>query len=377
MKNKELIRTIKFTLFSISAGIIQIGLFTLLNELLVGDYWVSYITSLVASILWNFTINRKITFKASNNVKLSMLLVFLFYLVFTPISTILGEMAENNGANEYLVLAITMLINFVLKYLYTRYFVYRNSCDTAVKKTKRSFWYSIIRFAVNIFYRKREFIGLENISDETAILVANHAQIHGPLVAEVQFPLKRKTWCIGNVMSTKEFIHHAKNDFWINKPKWIRWFFYILAYIIAPIGASVFKSADVIAVYKDSRLITTFKETVKELANGNHIIIFPESPENYNNIVNDFQDKFIDVARLYYKKYGKCLTFIPMYNAVRLKKVVIGKGIKYDPNMQIEEMRKTICDYLKEQITNLALTLPPHEVVKYSNEGRKHNPISK
>lgn len=134
MKNKELIRTIKFTLFSISAGIIQVLLFTLLNELLHVDYWVSYLTSLVASILWNFTINRKITFKSSNNVKLSMLLVFLFYLVFTPVSTVLGNIAEEHGVNEYIVLALTMISNFVLEYIYTRYVVYRNSCDTAVKK---------------------------------------------------------------------------------------------------------------------------------------------------------------------------------------------------------------------------------------------------
>ena len=117
-------------MFSISAGIIQIVLFTLLNELLKFDYWVSYIISLVASILWNFTINRKVTFKSSNNIKISMLLVFLFYLVFTPVSTILGNIAENKGVNEYIVLAITMISNFVLEYLYTRYIVYRNSCDT-------------------------------------------------------------------------------------------------------------------------------------------------------------------------------------------------------------------------------------------------------
>ena len=133
MKNKELIRTIKFTLFSISAGIIQILLFTLMNELLTLDYWVSYITSLVASILWNFTINRKVTFKSASNVKIAMLLVFLFYIVFTPVSTVLGDLAEGAGANEYIVLALTMISNFVLEYLYTRYVVYRNSCDTAVK----------------------------------------------------------------------------------------------------------------------------------------------------------------------------------------------------------------------------------------------------
>lgn len=136
MKNKELIRAIKFTLFSISAGIIQVLLFTLLNELLHLDYWVSYLTSLVASILWNFTINRSVTFKSSNNIKLSMLLVFGFYLVFTPVSTVLGNLSQRAGVNEYIVLAATMILNFVLEYLYTRYVVYRNSCDTAASKNE-------------------------------------------------------------------------------------------------------------------------------------------------------------------------------------------------------------------------------------------------
>lgn len=132
-KNKEIFRAIKFTLFSISAGIIQIGLFTLLNELLHLDYWGSYIISLLASIIWNFTINRKVTFKSSNNITKSMILILLFYVVFTPISTILGEIAENNKVNEYIILIVTMISNFVLEYLFTRFVVYRNSCDTANK----------------------------------------------------------------------------------------------------------------------------------------------------------------------------------------------------------------------------------------------------
>ena len=106
---KELARAIKFTLFSISAGIIQIVLFALLNEILHLDYWVSYISSLLASIIWNFTINRKVTFKSSNNITKSMILVLLFYAVFTPVSTILGELAQNNNVNEYIVLAVTMI----------------------------------------------------------------------------------------------------------------------------------------------------------------------------------------------------------------------------------------------------------------------------
>lgn len=131
---KEWIRALKFGLISVSAGIVQIASFTLLNEVFHLNYWIAYLTSLLLSIIWNFTINRKYTFKSANNIKVAMLLVFAFYVVFTPISTWLGELAENNGVNEYIVLAVTMIANFVLEFLFTRYVVYKNSCDTAVSK---------------------------------------------------------------------------------------------------------------------------------------------------------------------------------------------------------------------------------------------------
>lgn len=244
-------------------------------------------------------------------------------------------------------------------------------------KKKRSFCYKVAHLVLSIFYKKRQFIGLENLTDQPHIIVGNHAQVHGPLVSEVQMPLKRKTWCIANVMTAKDFAQHAKVDFWPFKPKWCRWFYNMLAHIIAPIGASIFNSCEVIPVYHDGRLMGTFKSTIKELEQGNNIVIFPECYTPHNNIVNDFQDKFVDVARLYYKKYGKCLSFVPMYNAVRLKKVLFGAPIAYNPDITIEENRKVIIDYLKQEITNLALSLPPHEVVQYANKGRKNNPMSK
>lgn len=138
-KFKETVRALKFTMISISAGLIQIGSFAVLNTLFKdaaseSNYSWPYLISLLLSVLWNFTINRKITFKSANNIKIAMILVLLFYVVFTPVSTYLGELAENKGINEFIVLAVTMVSNFVLEYLYTRYIVYRNSCDTATKK---------------------------------------------------------------------------------------------------------------------------------------------------------------------------------------------------------------------------------------------------
>ena len=133
---KELWRALKFTLISFSAGIIQIGSFTLLNELILSEEHaaISHFIALVLSVIWNFTINRKITFKSSNNIVKSMILVALFYVIFTPASTFFMGWATGIGWNEYLVEGLNMLANFVLEYLFTRFVVYRNSCDTAENK---------------------------------------------------------------------------------------------------------------------------------------------------------------------------------------------------------------------------------------------------
>lgn len=131
MDKKELLRSVKFLLFSVSAGIIQLGGFALLNELLHLDYWLSYLIALVASVLWNFTFNRRYTFKSTENLGRAMLLVFGYYCVFTPLSTLLEHwLAGNVGWNEYLVTAINMILNFVTEFLFQRFVVYRNSVDT-------------------------------------------------------------------------------------------------------------------------------------------------------------------------------------------------------------------------------------------------------
>ena len=135
MNKKELLRSVKFLLFSISAGIIQISSFALLNELLYLPYWVSYLIALVLSVVWNFTFNRKYTFKSDANIARAMTLVALYYAVFTPLSTYNEHFLTALGWNEYLVTAINMVINFVTEFLFQRFVVYRNRVDTAVKQS--------------------------------------------------------------------------------------------------------------------------------------------------------------------------------------------------------------------------------------------------
>ena len=134
-KKRELLRTVKFVMFSLSAGVIQIIADAVCNELIHLEPWLSYLVALILSVLWNFTLNRKFTFCSANNVPIAMLKVACFYLVFAPLSTWWTKVLTSPayGWNEYLVLVITMAINLVTEYLYCKYFVFRGSIDSAKK----------------------------------------------------------------------------------------------------------------------------------------------------------------------------------------------------------------------------------------------------
>ena len=130
-KKKEAIRAIKFALFSVSAGIIEVLAFTLLTSLTNWPYWPRYLIALVLSVIWNFTLNRRYTFRSANNVPIAMLKIFAFYLVFTPTTTLLGNyLAETCGWNDYLVTGLNMALNFVTEFLYDRFFVFGKTLDT-------------------------------------------------------------------------------------------------------------------------------------------------------------------------------------------------------------------------------------------------------
>ena len=129
--NKNLWQAVKFTLFSISAGIIQVLSFALLHDVLgLESYWMSHVPSLVLSVIWNFTFNRRYTFRSDAPLVRSMLLVALFYVVFTPASAWWGTLLERAGVHAWLIEAINLLANFVLEFLYQRFVVYRGRIDT-------------------------------------------------------------------------------------------------------------------------------------------------------------------------------------------------------------------------------------------------------
>ncbi len=243
---------------------------------------------------------------------------------------------------------------------------------------KKGVFFRVVATLIRVFYGKRRFVGLENIPQEPCLIIGNHAQANGPITSELMLPFKnRYTWCIGEVMDKKQFPEYAMMDFWSNKSKGVKWFYKLIAHILAPLAQYVFTNADCIAVYKDARVVSTFKNTVKCLKNGANIVIFPEEHTPYNDIVNEFQEHFVDVAALYNKVAGKEVSFVPMYNAPKLKTVVFGKPIRYNSELSKDEQREEINRYLKEEITAMAKALPPHTVIPYENVGKKNYKKSK
>lgn len=240
---------------------------------------------------------------------------------------------------------------------------------------KTSLMYKIIKGLVALFYPKTELVG--QLPEGAAIVVGNHTKMNGPICSELFMPKPRYTWCIGEMMDKKEVAAYAYKDFWSKKPKLLRPFYKLLSYIITPISVCVFNNADTIGVYHDARIMSTFKQTVKHLQEGCKVVIFPEHDAPYNHIVNDFQDKFIDVARLYYKKTGQALAFVPMYIAPSLHQMVLGKPTWFDPEAPIDEERARIKKYLMEAVTETAESLPPHRVVPYNNLPKSKHPMNR
>lgn len=241
-------------------------------------------------------------------------------------------------------------------------------------KKKTSFLYKIIRFFVLLFTPRMALVGAENMPEEPCVIVGNHSQMTGPIASELDLPGLHYTWCAGQMMNLKEVPAYAFEDFWSFKPRAVRWLFRLLSYLIAPLSVCIFNNAHTVPVYHDTRLLTTYRDAMQKLREGASMVIFPEYNKKYNNILYEFQDKFIDLARFYYKKTGTELCFVPLYIAPRLKKMFLGKPIRFRHDIPIEEERQRICRYLKEEITALAAAQPKHTVVPYRNIRKRDYP---
>ena len=221
---------------------------------------------------------------------------------------------------------------------------------------------------IGVLFPAPEFTGVENLpKDRPCIIVGNHAHTYGPFYSELYIPGAHATWCIAEMMNLKELPDYAFRDFWSKKPRWCSWFYRLLSYIIAPLCVSVLKHARCVRVYKDSRLLSTMRDSLKHMKMGENIVIFPEQEVPHNDIVWDFQRGFVDLAAMYARQTGEAVDFVPMYIAPKLKRVCFGRPVAFDPGTKLSAERDRICLELMDAITEMARSLPPHKVVPYPN----------
>ncbi|MBQ8506086.1 MAG: 1-acyl-sn-glycerol-3-phosphate acyltransferase [Clostridia bacterium] len=236
--------------------------------------------------------------------------------------------------------------------------------------------FKLFKGLLRLVYPKMEVVGAENLPDAPCVIVGNHTQMNGPICCELYFPVERYTWCNAQMLNRKEVPAYAYQDFWSGKPKYICWFYKILSHVIAPLAAFLLGNANTIGVYRDARIISTFRESMARLDEGASVVIFPECHEKHNNIIYKFQDGFVDLARLYFKRTGKALQFVPMYIAPALKKMYLGKPIRYCPENAAAQERARICNCLMDEITSIAAALPRHRVVPYPNLPKRLYPYN-
>ncbi len=241
---------------------------------------------------------------------------------------------------------------------------------------KKPLRYRLLYRLVKLFSPKYSLEGTENISGGPVVIVGNHCQMYGPIAGEMYMPRDHYVWCVHEMMDRKEAPEYSFNDFWSEKPKWIRWFYRLLSKGIGPLAELVFSYSHTIPVYHDRRIMDTVRQTLERFEEGCDVVIFPENREKHNTIINEFQHNFVDIARFYHRHTGQILRFVPMYVAPKISTIIFGEPVSFDPEAALESERERICRFLQDSITDLALSKPLHTVVPFENSGKRTYPKS-
>ena len=237
--------------------------------------------------------------------------------------------------------------------------------------------YKPVRGLVRLVYPKTKVVGAEKLPEGAAVIVGNHSQLHGPVACELYFPGSHATWCAGEMMNLREVPDYAYRDFWSGKPRLQRPFFRLASYLIAPLAVIIFNNADCIGVYRDNRVISTFRRTAECLKEGRRVIIFPEKAEKGEGFLYAFQEGFVDCARSYCRQTGKGISFVPLYVCPQFHTLYLGDPVPFDPKAPIAGERQRICREMSRGILALARAMPEHRVVPYLNLPKKDYPSSR
>ncbi len=235
-------------------------------------------------------------------------------------------------------------------------------------KVRKPLLYYILYPICRLQYMNTKVIYEEEVN-EPSIFISNHARADGPIMTHFFLKRNKTNWIINCSIDEKCVVNYAYHDILCgdmrkNKKKTLKKAIWISKRLPKIIKAS----ANLIPVYHDQRIKYTLNKSIEELENGRDIIIFAESPNDYSKYITNLQTGFVTLGNMYYKKTGKCLKFYPTYVSKKRKRILVGKPIKYDPLISINQNREIINRFMTENITRLALSLKPHKPITFLPE---------
>ena len=229
-------------------------------------------------------------------------------------------------------------------------------------------YYKIIRGILRMCFPRAKTVYKEPPGDEAAVFVCNHSAIRGPVMMTLDFKRKHQTWTVHSAIDKKTAVNYAFHDVLFGNTRRCKWFWQIIAHIVAKALPPLLIYSDTIPVYHDKNILKTFKQSVKALTEGYDLVIFAESPKRYSEYVSELQPGFVDIARLYYRKAKKALRFYPVYLEKKNAVISVGEPVTFDPEIPIDEQRERIITYLRDGIDRLGRELPEHKPVPFLPE---------
>lgn len=226
-------------------------------------------------------------------------------------------------------------------------------------------YYKIIRGILRLCFPRAKTVYEEQPDNEPAVFVCNHAAVRGPVMMTLDFKRKHRTWTVHCALDSKKAVSFAYHDILFGESRRCKWFWRMLAHIIAVMLPPLLIYSDTIPVYHDKSILKTFKQSIQAMTEGEDLVIFAESPKRFSDYICELQPGFVDIARLYYRKTKKALKFYPLYLEKKNAVLSVGKPITYDPDRPLDEQRREITEYLRDSIDRLGRALPPHKPVRF------------
>lgn len=233
-----------------------------------------------------------------------------------------------------------------------------------MKRERKSVYYKIASFFLHIMVPKAKTVFEVPPGDDPAVFVSNHASVNGPLMVTFYFPRRHKTWVIADAVDKVHTQSYAYHDVLVGDSRRNFRFWKTIAWVVK-IALPPILIYDTIMVYRDKRVLDTFRKSVEALTQGSDIFIFGESTQRHSEYVNGIQPGFAGLGRMYRRKTGRNLKFFPVYLNKKNRLISVGRPIEFDPDMDPEEFKKSACTFIRDEIDRLGRSMKPHKPVPF------------